>query len=145
MAPKNPTRSSGRTPDGQTSRGNPSQTSVNPKNNSTRRPDVIGKVPGEGGSVLLPDNDYDRLSDEYPSTISGNSKANRGNPSSEPTPAVINRGYTQANTGNTPAVRVNTGSNRQRFGIATPDVPEPDGDTRDTPTVPKHGTGGIGD
>jgi hypothetical protein len=125
----------GKVPDGQTSRGWPTQTAPNPKNNSERRPDVIGKVPNEGGGTNMGTTRI-QTSDAFPSTTVPNRFPRGG---SEPD-VTRNRGYNEIENNGVPTP-TDTGANRQTFGIDPADAPQPDGDTRQGPSVPKFGTG----
>lgn len=125
----------GKVPDGQTSRGWPSQSSRNPKNNSSRRPDVVGKVPNEGRGTNMGTTRV-QTSDSFPeATVPARFDGRGSEPSTE-----RNRGYNEIESGNVPDP-VNTSANRQQFGIDPADPPVPDGDTRFGPNVPKFGTG----
>ena len=137
-------RNVGRQPTGQTSRGFPAQNSTNPKNNSTRRPERIGSVPGEGGAALLNDADNDGFSDGFPSTQSQN-MFGRGNPSAIPSDATVNRGYSEVTGANVPQVTSVSSANRSLRGIDPGTPPQPDGDTTKGPNLPRYGVGTNGE
>lgn len=133
----------GSLPTGQTSRGFPASESRNPKNNSSRRPDVVGKVPGEGGAV---DQQTTRM--VSPQGFPGStvpSKFSAGSGSTEPSPDSVNRGYTEVTGSNVPTVRTVTSANRQNFGIDPGTPPQPSGDTTDDPIRPRYGVGTTGE
>lgn len=137
-------RNVGREPTGQTSRGFPAQISVNPKNNSSRRPETIGRVPGQGGASLLNDPDSDLASDGFPETVSKNGFG-RGTPGSVPSDATVNRGYSEVTGANVPNVTAETSSNRSLRNIDPGTPPQPGVDTTKGPNVPRFGTGTNGE
>ena len=130
-------------PQGQTSRGYPASTSRNPKNNSQRRPDVTGST---GPGLVSPNGQTE--DDDFTSGYPGGSSANRfskGSGSTEPSPANINRGYSEVTPGNVPRISKVTSANRQNFGIDPGTPPQPDGDSTDGPQRPHFGVGTTGE
>lgn len=130
-------------PTGQTSRGYPANTSRNPKNNSSRRPDVSGQVPDAGGAVNQQTTRIQSPSG-YPSSTMGN-RFGKGDGSTEPNPATVNRGYTEVTSSNVPRISKVTSANRQNFGIDPGTPPQPQGDTTDGPERPHFGVGTTGE
>lgn len=131
-------------PNGQLSRGTPVEQSRNPKSNQSRRPDVVGRVPGEGGEALR-SSGYAVTSDNYPDTLNGNNSiGKRGNPGSVPDGRKINTTYEAVTGVDVPSTTV-TSSNRQRFSIDPGDVPQPNGDTTEGPKRPSFGVGTTGE
>jgi hypothetical protein len=137
------TNGSGKTPAGQTSRGYPAAERGNPKNGQAQRPDVIGRVPGDGGAALQSTGKHSRAN-TFQGVQAGNT-FDKGGDRTEPNPATVNRGYTEVTPGNVPSISRNTSSNRQRFGIDPGDVAQPNGDTTDVPGRPRYGVGTTGE
>lgn len=130
-------------PEGPNARGFGAANLPNPKPQPGSRPDSNGPVPGTGDAILVGDGMV-QTSNYYADSDSPN-QAYKGDVSSEPSDATINRGYTDTDMG-VPTVRRNTGANRQRFGIDPgADVLEPPGDTTGRPVIPHYGTGTTGD
>lgn len=135
----------GRVPQGQTSRGWPGAPSRNPKNNSSRRPEQQGTVPGDGGAALLNDQDSDLASDGFPASDSRN-RFGRGTSASIPDPATINRGYSEVTGANVPNVSSTTSANRSLRGIDPATAPSPGStDTSSEPVKPTFGVGTNGE
>ena len=130
-------------PTGQTSRGYPAQTSRNPKNNSSRRPDMNGTVPGDGGAA-----NQQTTRVQSPAGYPGGDNPNRfgrGNGSTEPDPATVNRGYSEVTGSNVPRISKVTSANRQNFSIDPGTPPQPQGDDTSAPVRPHYGVGTNGE
>lgn len=129
-------------PTGQTSRGYPAETSRNPKNNSSRRPDVDGMVPGAGGAA-----NQQTTREQFPAgyPASGGPSKFDGRSGVEPEASSVNRGYTEVTGSNIPKVSKTTSANRQNFGIDPGTPPQPQGDNTSEPRRPHYGVGTNGE
>lgn len=140
MESRTSTGGPGRMPGVQHKTGTGREISKNPKNNSSRRTDVMGPVAGEGGAVLQQGGMFNSTTG-FPATEAG-AHFNAGSPGMEPDPAVIPCGYTRINGNNVPGVSKVVSSDRL-FGIDPGAVTNiPAGDTDATPSKPSYGTGG---
>lgn len=130
-------------PSGQTASGPGAATLPNPKLQAGSAPQSLGPVAGAGGAALA-GSGMAQTSSYFDGENTPNI-ANKGSGATEPDPSIINRGYSEVNGSNVPAVTFNASANRLMDIDPGSEVLTPPGDTTQRPGKPSYGTGGPGD